>query len=189
MLAAVLLAQPACQTIREIANLREVDFAIDRVAQADLGGIDLSRIRSYEDLRASDALRVAQMVAGGEAPLSFTLHLDAQNPAENDVNARLVAMDWTLLLDETETVSGTFDQEVLLTPGAARDIAIPIRLDLVDFFERSARDLVELALAVSGQGGEPQRIRLRARPVIDTPIGPIRYPEPITITVAEVGGT
>ncbi len=187
--AALLVAVPACKTLRQLANLRAVDFRIENVTEAALGGIDLSRIRSYEDLDAGDAFRVAQMVARGSAPLEFTLHLGAENPAENDVTAQLVEMDWTLLLDDTETVSGTFDRNIVLTPGEERDIPIDIRLDLVAFFERSAGDLVELALAATGQGGEPTRIKLRARPTIDTPIGPIRYPEPITITVAEVGGS
>lgn len=184
---AFLLVLPSCKTIEQLANLRSVDFAIDRVASARLGGIELSRLRSYEDLTAGDVFRVGQMVANEEAPLSFTLHLNAENPSKNDVNARLVEMDWTLLLDDTETVSGTFDQNILLSPGTTQDVPIAMEVDLVDFFDRGARDLIELALAVSGQGGEPKRIHLRAQPTIDTPIGPIRYPQPIMIDVGEVG--
>lgn len=189
LLAAVLLTVPACQTLREVANLREVDFRIDRVARARLAGVDLSRIRSYEDVRPQDMTRFLAAMAGGEAPLEFVLHLNAENPRENGVSARLVEMDWTLLLDDTETVSGTFDQNIAIGPGQTQDIGIPIQLDLFRFFDRSARDLVELAAAVSGQGGaEPKRISLRAQPTIQTPLGAIRYPRPITVEVAEVGG-
>ncbi len=189
LLAGVLAAVPACQTLREVANLREVNFRIDRVARAQLAGVDLSRIRSYEDVRPLDLARLTAAMTDGEAPLAFVLHLDAENPRENGVSARLVEMDWTLLLDETETVSGTFDQNIAIGPGETQDIGIPIRLDLFRFFDRSAQDLVELAAAVSGRGsGEPKKIKLRARPTIQTPLGAIRYPRPITIEVAEVGG-
>jgi hypothetical protein len=97
-------------------------------------------------------------------------------------------MDWTLFLEDRETISGTFDQDILLPAGQRTDVPIPIRLDLVDFFGRNLSDLVDLALAVSGQGGQSKDIKLMARPTIDTPIGPIQYPQPITIVARNVGG-
>jgi hypothetical protein len=176
-----------CQTLQQIANLRNVQFALDRVADANLAGVDIDRIRSYEDIRAQDVLRIGAAVAREELPLNFALHLNAENPPENDVEARMVRMDWTLLLDDTETISGIFDQNILMPPGQPTDISIPMSLDLVNFFNKGARDLIELALAVSGQGGSPKRIKLVATPTIDTVIGPIRYPNPITIVSRTVG--
>jgi hypothetical protein len=58
----------------------------------------------------------------------------------------------------------------------------------VDFFEGSAQDLVNLALSLTGQGGEPTEVSLRATPTVDTALGPIRYPRPITIVSREIGG-
>ena len=178
-----------CRTLRQVAALRSVRFNIDQVADVEFAGVSLGDTYESGELSASEGAYIMRTLAQGEAPLEFTLHLDATNPAENDVTARLVEMDWTLLLDGTETVSGTFDQEVALPPGTTKDLALGIQLDLFRFFERGAQDLVELALAVAGAGGEPTDITLRATPVIDTIIGPIRYPEPITITLERVGGT
>jgi len=96
-------------------------------------------------------------------------------------------MDWTLLLQQRETVSGTFAQETLLRRGQPTDVPIQISLNLVDFFQESARDLVDLALSLAGQGGAPTEVTLRATPTVDTAIGPIRYPQPITIVSREVG--
>jgi hypothetical protein len=97
-------------------------------------------------------------------------------------------MDWTLLLQERETLSGVFENEVLLAPGQPTDIPITISLNLVEFFEGGAQDLLELALSIAGQGGAPKDVALRAIPMVDTPLGPIRYPQPITILNREVGG-
>jgi hypothetical protein len=185
--ATLLFTVAGCQTLQQIANLRKVQFALDRVADANLAGVDIDRIRSYEDIRAQDVLRIGAAVAREELPLNFALHLNAGNPPENDVEARMVRMDWTLLLDDTETISGIFDQNILMPPGQPTDISIPMSLDLVNFFNKGARDLIELALAVSGQGGSPKRIKLVATPTIDTVIGPIRYPNPITIVSRTVG--
>ena len=182
-----LLTVAGCQTLQQIANLRNVSFALDRVTEARLAGVDINRIRSYEDLSAQDVLRLGSAVAQQELPLAFALHLDAENPPENEVDARMVRMDWTLLLDDRETISGIFDQNILLPPGEPTDVSIPMQLDLVNFFNNGARDLIELALAVSGQGGSPKRIKLQATPTIDTVIGPIKYPNPITIVSRTVG--
>ena len=176
-----------CSTIREITNLRNVRFAIDRVTDIQLAGVDVQRLKSYQDLSPGDVLRLGRAVANKDFPLDFQLHLIAENPPDNSVDARLVQLDWTLLLDDTETISGVFDGNLVLPPGEPTDLPISIRLNLVDFFQNGVQDLVELALAVGGQGGEPKRIKLQATPTVDTALGPIRYPQPITIISRQVG--
>lgn len=181
------LSLPGCQTLREVYNLRFVEFAIDNVTQARLAGVELDRLRSYQDLRPTDLFRIGAAVAEKELPLSFTLNLAAENPSENPTQARLVRMDWKLFLEERETISGVFNEEVVLPAGQVVGIPIRIDLDLMHFFQDDLRDLVELALAVSGKGGQPKNVRLEAVPTINTALGPIRYPRPITIVSGSVG--
>ena len=177
-----------CATLQQLAALRDVDFSVDRISDLRLAGVDLSRIDSYGDLAVTDVGRLALAVSQRSLPMDFQLHLTAENPADNTVDARLVRMDWTLLLQGRETLSGVFADETLLRPGQPTDVPLTISLNLVDFFEGSAGDLVELALSLSGQGGAPTDVTLRATPSVDTAIGPIRYPRPITIVSREIGG-
>jgi hypothetical protein len=179
----------SCAALQQIAALRQVDFDIDRVAAARLAGVDVQRLTSYEQLGPLDVARVGAAIARGELPFEFDLHLSALNPPDNNVAARLIQMDWTLLLEDRETISGRVDREIVMQPGVPHDIAIPIRLDLIDFFDTNARDLVDLALSVAGAGGSPRRVSLRAVPTIQTSLGPIRYPQPIVIVSRQVGGT
>jgi hypothetical protein len=176
-----------CATLQQIAALRDVDFVVDRVSNLRLAGVDLSAVRSYADLSLADAGRLTLAVQQRSLPMDFRLHLTATNPADNSVDARLVRMDWTLLLQQRETVSGTFAEETLLPRGQPTDVPIQISLNLIDFFQGSARDLVDLALSLAGLGGAPTEVTLRATPTVDTAIGPIRYPQPITIVSREVG--
>lgn len=185
---AAMVALASCATLQSIAALRRVDFALDRVSDAGLAGVPIDRIRDYQELSAIDIARVGTALARGEVPFDFVLHVSALNPADNSVAARLVRMDWTLLLEDRETVSGVIDREIVLEPGVPGDIPMTIHVDLAEFFQKNARDMIDLALAVAGAGGEPTRIALRATPTIQTAIGPIRYPEPITIVNTEVGG-
>ncbi|HHP7238014.1 LEA type 2 family protein [Longibacter sp.] len=174
-----------CQTLREVSNLRQVDFRLDRVSDARLAGVSLRNVDSYDDIGAADMLRLSSAIADGQMPLAFTVHVAAQNPSENGQNARLTELDWRLFLDDKETIAGKFDREVVIPPGEPTDIPISMELDLVDFFDGNLREIVNLALALGGEG-EPTNVKLRARPTIQTAIGPIRYPNEIMIVNEDV---
>jgi hypothetical protein len=169
----------SCATLGEIVALRRVDFAIDRLSGVRLAGIDVARIRSFDDLSVADAARLTRAVLEERLPLALTLHLDATNPADN-ANARLQRMDWTLLLRDRETVGGTFDESHAIPAGATTEIPLAIELDLTEFFEGGARELLDVALSLV-EGTAPPDVALRATPILDTPRGPIRYPQPILI--------
>ncbi len=182
-----LLLLGGCATLQQIAALRNVDFALDRVAQVRLADIDLDRVRSYSDLSVTDVARLTLALSRDELPLEFNLLVQGENPPENGTEARLVRFAWTLLLEDRETISGVFDDEVVFAPGEPTTFPVRISLDLLEFFEGSARDLGELALNLAGEGGSPKNVALRAVPTIQTALGPIRYPGEITIVSTEVG--
>lgn len=175
-----------CTALREVSNLRKAQFAIDRVSNPRLAGVDLSGVESYEDLRTTDVLRLGSSLSDGELPMAFTVNLEATNPSSNSANARLTAMDWTLLLEDKETVAGRFEQEVVLPPGEPKAIALQVELDLVRFFEDNLRGLVDLASAIV-RNEPPQTVKLRVQPTVNTTVGPIEYPSPITVVSTQVG--
>lgn len=176
-----------CATLQQITALRQVDFSIDRVSEVRLAGIDVGGQRSYRDLSLAEAATLGAALSGRDLPLEFTLHLRAANPADNRVSARLVRMRWTVLLEDRETVSGAIEREYVFPPGEPQDVPIAVQLNLVEFFERNAPDLFDLALNLTGQGGAPKNVKLRAVPTIETAVGPIQYPGPITIVSRDVG--
>ena len=180
-------AGAGCATLQQVMALRDVDFSFDRVADVRLGGVELDRVRSFSDLGVADAARLATAVADRNLPLSLDVHLTALNPEENTVDARLVRMDWTLLIEGREALSGVFDDEVILSPGESRDVPFPVTLNLVEFVDGSARDLLDMALSVAGLGGEPTELAIRASPVVQTVLGPIRYPSPLILVRGTVG--
>jgi len=181
-------ALAACATLRQVAALRQVDFAIDRVASVRLAGVGLDRVRSFSDLDVLDGGRIAAAVARGQVPLEFSLHLRGLNPPENRVTARMVRMQWILDLNRRETISGTIDTTYLFPPGQPQDVAVPVRLDLYQFFRSSAREAFDLAAGLAGASSRPTEVALRAVPTIETALGPITYPGSITIVRRIVGG-
>jgi len=186
--ASAVVMTTGCATLQQIAALRDVDFAVDRLSDVRLAGVDLGRVTSYSQLSIADAGRLAAAVSQRTLPMDFRLHLTALNPADNSVDARLVRMDWTLLLQDRETLSGVFAEETLLRRGGPTDVPITISVDLMDFFQGNAQDPFNLARSLTGQGGPPTQVTVRATPTVDTALGRIRYPSPITIVSRQVGG-
>ena len=181
------LLTPGCSTLQQIAALRQVDFDLDRVSNGLVAGVDLDRLRGGGQLGARDLARLGTAAARGEVPLSFTLHVGAENPSDNATAAQLVTLDWTLFLDDTQTISGVYNDTRSIPPGARVDLPITMELDLVGFFGRNVEDIVTLVGNVAGAETRQQTIRLDARPTVNTAIGPIRYPGVISIEFP-VGG-
>jgi hypothetical protein len=180
-LLAVALLVPGCTTLQQIAALRQVDFDLDRLSNGLVAGVSLDRVQATGTLGASDLARLSAAALGGSVPLSFTLEVGAENPAENPAAAQLVSLDWTLFLDGTETVSGIYNDSRLIPPGTRTTLPINIQLDLVRFFGRNVGDLAQLVANLAGADTRRQTIRLDARPSLNTQLGPIRYPGVISI--------
>ena len=189
--AAVLLAASAvagsCTTLQQIVALRQVEFSLDGVTDVRLAGVPLSRAAT-QDLTLVDVSRVASAMSSGNLPLDLRLRLSGENPADNPTEARLVRMDWTLLLDDTETVSGVLEEPVSFPPGDRRPFSLGVSLNLVEFVDGNVRELVDLAQAVAGQRGDGTEVALRVTPTVDTPLGPIRYSETITLVRPQIAG-
>lgn len=186
--AALALVLAGCATMRGLLALKQVDFEVDRVATVRLAGVSLDQIRSPSDVGVLDAARIAAAVARRQVPLVFDLHILGRNPADNRTTARLVRMAWTLALNGRETISGTIDTAYTFAPGVVTDMRVPISLDLWQFFQSSASDALNIALGLAGFGSRPTEISVSAVPTIDTPLGAIQYPQPITIVRRTVGG-
>src|SRR5262249_51476131 len=125
--------------------------------------------------------------AARNVPLELVLHVRADNPADNPT-ARLLRMQWSLFLDTLQTVSGILDTATTLPSGQATDVPLLARMNVMEFVHGGGTsELITLARALAGASDAHTEVRLRATPTIDTPLGPITYPEPITIVRREIG--
>lgn len=185
---AIILVAAGCATLQQYAALRQVAFSLAGVQDGMLAGVPLARIRSYRDLTVLDVGRLTLAVGRKDVPLDVQVNVSASNPADNRSTATMARLAWTLLLDNKETVSGVLDSTVALPTGQVVTIPLKVRVNLVEFFGGSAESLLNLAAGLAGLNADPARITLRATPTINTPLGPITYPNPITIASRTVGG-
>ena len=184
----VSIALPGCGTMRAVDALRHVDFELDRVTGVRVAGMPIDDVRSPDDLTTTQGARLAAAVLTGDLPVDCDVIVRATNPASNPVAADLLRMDWTLLLDGRKATSGVLDRRYTIAPGQAVDIPVHVALNLGDLLRHHGPNLMRLALALAGESSSPVEVSLRVVPLIDTPLGTMRFPAPITIVRRTVGG-
>lgn len=176
-----LLAVPGCTVLQELAALRSVTFAFAGVSDVRLAGIRIGSGSSYSSLGLADVARLTAAVVAREVPIEFIAHVDARNPPENTVSARMVDLGWTLFIEDRQTLAGALGGPVAIAPGRSVDVPLTVRFDLLQLSSGGARDLFDLALAIAGQGSLQKDLRLELVPTIETSLGPIRYPAPVVV--------
>jgi len=183
----------SCSTVKDVqqafANLARCKFKVENVSSFTLVGIPLGGKTNFTVL---DGARLMAAFSRNEFPASFTLNVAVVNPNDGTAGTRrssatLTSFAWTLLLDNTTTITGNIASPITI-PGTGEQSIIPLQmnLDLATFFkDRGYDSIVNLALAIGGANRSPARITLRAKPTIATDFGPITYPGEIEIVDRE----
>jgi hypothetical protein len=187
ILTLALVAALGCAAARQLAAVRQVEFHLNGVSGARVAGIALENVRSYSDLEPADLARLGLAIAAHQVPLELTFQIEGRNPETNTVTAKLIAMDWSCLVDDHEVVSGELRDSYSFPPGKARDIPLLVRLDLMQAFGSRRQDLIDVALALAGRNAGSHQATLRLTPSVETALGTIRYPVPIDVAISAPG--
>jgi hypothetical protein len=170
-----------CQNLQELAQLKNVKFEIDSLSNGDLVGIDLSNKTSLRDVNALDVLKLTQAFSNKQVPLGFTLHVGAENPAGSPIQAKLMQMEWALFVQNKQVLTGLFDQPVAMPAGQRVDVPIRVQFNVYEFIQSNASSIFDLARSTSNGGSGGLDLRLSARPTIQTPLGPFKFPQFVDI--------
>jgi hypothetical protein len=173
----VALSLTGCAALQQFAALSQVDFQFDRVSDVRIAGVAVSG--GYSSLSAVDVARLAAAVASHKVPIDLVFHVRGTNPASNSVTARMIELGWTFFVEDRQLVAGSLTQPYVFEPGRPTDVPIAMRFEAWN--GGSAQSLFELALAIAGVEGDRKEIRADLVPTIDTSLGRIRYPTPITV--------
>jgi hypothetical protein len=187
-----ILALSSCATLTDmasvIASLKKLQFKLSGVHDFKLLGVDLSGKARIGDFSATDGLKALQSYQSRKLPVEFVVDVVAVNPNDGTGGSRrsastLTGLECRLLIDGQPTVTGNIDKPFEI-PGTGQETVVPLRLslDLLEFFgNQRYEDLLGLALAIGGRNRTPARLALDAQPTVSTPLGPITYPNRITI--------
>ncbi len=167
---------------RQMAALSKCEFRLSSVEQLRLAGVNIQQVNHWSDLNLMDAAKITTAIAaGGSLPLNFTLNVEAKNP--NTAMAGLNRLDWILLIDDIEMVSGVNENRVQIPAnGGTSVIPLTIGVDLKEALKgKSAEAIANFGLNLAGAGNKPTRITLKAKPYIMVGSQNISYPGYLTI--------
>lgn len=156
-----------------VSNAQRLQWKLGSVSGMNVSGVNLSGISTFSSINALDLVKLTSALGSGKLPASFTLNLLAKNPdgeggSKNSSDA-IKAIDWRLLIDNVETVSGNVSGPITI-PGVGQTSTIPvgINIDLLQFFKNEGlANLVGLALGIGGKSGSSARLNLKIKPTIE----------------------
>ncbi len=180
-----MLTVSACDVLNQVqqmANLTKCEFRLNSVDQLRLAGVNIQQVSQLSDLNFLDAAKITTAaLSGASLPLNFTLNVEAKNP--NPAVAGLNRLEWTLLIDDIEMVSGVNEDRVQIPAnGGTSILPLTIGVDLKQVLKGKSGDAIaNFGLNLAGAGNKPTRITLRAKPYISVGSQTISYPGYLTI--------
>ncbi|MDJ1499135.1 hypothetical protein [Xanthocytophaga agilis] len=185
---ALLLVSFSCTQLKQMANFTKCQFRMSSVQNTNLAGVNVQQIKSLSDMNLLQAGKLTAAYASGTMPLSLTINVDAQNP--NDATAAMNKMEWILLIEGKEIVTGTLNDRVSIAPsGGTATIPVQINADLRKIMAKNSMDEnINLGLGLVGAGNKPSpKLSLKIKPSIM--IGSLTIPYPGYITLSTNFGT
>jgi hypothetical protein len=180
------------QVTEALVGVERLQFRLQGVSDFRLLGIPLEQKQSLTDFTLSEGAQLLAAYRSGQLPAEFTLQIAVRNPNDGRQGRRrlpltLTELRWRVVIDETPTVSGTLAQPVEV-PGGGEAVVVPLRvqLDLYRFFaQRGYEGLLRLAMSLGGMQKELGRLVVEVEPTLSTPVGTLRYPQPVRIVERE----
>ena len=177
-----------CGVVKQITNLSRLQFRLVNIDSITLGRVNFTNKTSIKDLSSLDALKLSTSFIRENVQLKFVVNVEVKNPnAENSVSSKddfkISSFPWRLLLNGREAIAGNISSPINI-PGNKEISYIPvsIKFNLVKFIkDKGYESLIDLALNLARQKNLPTQLELFDRPVINTPMGNIDYPEELKI--------
>ena len=178
--------------VKTVANLKALQFKVDRVSNLSLNRVNISKISSIKDISFSDGLLLTQAYASKSLPTTFDVIVLAKNPNEGVKESKgtpvtLSRLDWDLYIDDQKTISGVVEDDITVNPSnETTEIPIKISMDFYKYFENKGYDgMLNLAMQLGGIGNKPAKVMIDAKPEFKTKFGVLPYPSRIKIVDKE----
>jgi hypothetical protein len=165
----------------EIRQFSRCDFRLNSISNIRLAGVVMDDKSGYSDMTMPEMAQVTAALLSGKLLLTFDANLQARNP--NDKLAAINRMEYIILVDGSEITRGELDRRIEIQPdGGIASFPVNVQLDVLKALsDKSGKAVTNLALNLSGSGGEPSRVSLKLKPTVMIGSGYIEYPGYITV--------
>lgn len=147
---------------RENQAYGQVQYRLNFMDEARLGGQDILFVRNAADLSSPQQAKLQSALQAGNLPLKLRMRVFARNPSKTDV--QLKQLDYQLLLDGKQLTSGSTGANTAIESSAI--VTLPVTVDLNVPQERTAGSTpAAFAANLTDFTGANRRLTMRIRPV------------------------
>jgi len=177
----VFLFLSSCQAIQQGKMFAKCDFRLQSLQSLQVASINIQDINSITQLNMMDAAKLVGAFAQKELPLTLTANLEIKNP--NLMTAALNRMDWIMLVDGKEVLTGTSNQRVEVAPEGTALMPLSVSMDLKKVFEGKGQDeIFGFGWDLSKEKEKSTRFKFKVKPYFSFAGAMIAYPGYIDIT-------
>jgi hypothetical protein len=180
IMAFILSSCSVLQQTSEIKNFARCDFRLESLTDLTMAGVNIQNKNAMSDLGFMDIAKITAAVASNSVPVHFDLNVLARNP--NPAMAAMNKLDWILLIDDIEMTRGVLMERIEIQPNSFTVFPVAMNFDLMKALSgKSGEALTNFIFNLTGSGGKPTRVKLKAKPTIMVGSNALEYPGYITI--------
>lgn len=174
----------SCKQAQDIKAFTEAKYSLQGVSEIKLNGIDVEqRIQERRGFSHEERDSLLAAVTSNSLQVSSTLalHVALQEKAEEERNLTITKLKWLLEVDGEEALTGIIEETMVLQEGLNMlPIQTPVGL-AADGEMPSYTGLSRLITLLGQRSDIRERVTLKIKPTIKTPVGDIESPAFITV--------
>ena len=159
---------------RENTAYEQVQFRLNFVDEARLGGQDILFARTATDLTPAQQTQLQTAAKSGNLPLRLRMRFYARNPGPDSV--RLQHLDYQLLLDNRKLATGRTGTSLTLQGSAIE--TLPVLVETNAQLLLAGTTPAVFAAGLADFTGSARRLSVRIRPTFVSPTGRTFQPTP-----------
>ena len=153
---------------RENKAYEQVQYRLNFVDEARLGGEDILFARQATDLTSPQQAKLQTALQSGTLPLRLRMRLYARNPTPD--NMQLQQMDYMLMLDGKEWLSGRTGDATALEAGTIITLPVAVDLNVTPSLLKGSTPAA-FAAGLTDFGGTNRRLKMLIRPIYESAAG------------------
>ncbi len=173
-----LILSISCKQLAEMRSFSKCEFRLRSIELLSLDNIDISGIKTINDIDAVTMLRLSNSLLSGKMPISFRTNIEAKNP--NQKKASMNRFEMQILFNNIDLAHTVMSQRVEIIPGQIAVIPLTVNSDLGQIMKgKNIRDVLSLLFTGSDT---PAVFTVKIKPSVYVGPVPINYPGYITLS-------
>lgn len=173
----------SCEVVEQIAQMAQLvncKFDLTGVNNVKVSGIALGNNMTKSNLAPLQLMQLTQSILQKTLPVTFNANVKIDNP--NAATASMNKLDYVLLVDDKELLSGALNQKTTINAGSSTTVAIPVTIDLFKVLSGESADaILNLAFKLTGDSKNPSKLTMKVKPYIQVGTQTLSYPNYIDI--------